>query len=334
MGKVVCILLLLPLACYCQLPEQYMAIRRDPCEQFTELIHIVTRSPHYPGTPLVNNDTRLARGWYAGPVGWELLNDDPGSSDRCGTRDPIYRTGKMGPTSFMCIRANNRPCNISFNINTRMCGAREIYELKTHRPLSAFCFECTGRKLDILIISDVSRSVTHSVFEKMKHFQRSLISWIGVSQQTNAVALMEFSSTPRVLIPLDSPSSRSKPALQSMINQQQYENGPSTDLADALDMAVTEVFTAQKGDRADADNMVILFTDGLLCKSEKEDLAAYIGQLSAKAEVFVVASRGVNTVIREIASKPEGNHIVNLEGAGAVAMFRRKIMPCHLVHFD
>ncbi|XP_067653115.1 matrilin-3-like [Haliotis asinina] len=211
-----------------------------------------------------------------------------------------------------------------------MCGTREIYQLTTAVDKSAFCFQCINRKQDILIITDVSRSITRSVFEQMKLFQKSLVASVDISQNTNAIALMEFSKTRKVLISLDSPSSVKKADILSTIYQQDYENGPSTELADALDMAATEVFTAQRGDRADADNMVILFTDGWLYKSEEQDVAAAIGQLSAKAEVFVVASRGINSVITKIASEPKADHIFQLGGGGAVSTIRRAITPCQL----
>ncbi|XP_046575845.1 cuticlin-6-like [Haliotis rubra] len=187
--------------------------------------------------------------------------------------------------------------------------------------------ECTGRKLlDIIIISEVSRS---NAPEKMKQFQQLLLTSINISRDSNAVALMEFSETPRVLLTFDSPSSVRKADVLSMINQQQYENGPSTELADALDVAVTDVFSAQKGDRADTDNIVIVFTDGLIYKSEKKDVSDVIRELSAKAEVFVVASKEVNSAFREIASEPKDAHIFHLDGQ--VTKIKEKTMECSMM---
>ncbi|XP_046555816.1 cartilage matrix protein-like isoform X2 [Haliotis rubra] len=287
-----------------------------------------SRSPNYIGGPVINNDVNLASEWYAAPAGWELLSHDPGRWKTCGTEKPIYRTDKSNKRSTMCVRTVSDPCAYTFSMDTEVCGDREMYKLSTDIVSSGFCFSCTERKQDILIISDVSRSIGPKTFEKMKQFQLSLLRSINISQDTDAVALMEFSESPRVLINLDSPSSVREADLLSMINKQQFENGPSTDLADAIDMAVTEVFTAQKGDRADADNIVILFTDGWLDKSEKEDVAAAIRQLSA--EVLVVASKGVNSAVREIASKPKDDHIFLLEGTNEVDKIKGKISPCSL----
>ncbi|XP_067653888.1 matrilin-3-like [Haliotis asinina] len=329
MGKVVFILLLLPVGCFCYHP--YTTSPRNPCDHFTELKNISSRSLNVSGDPVVNNDVNLASAWYAAPAGWELLSHDPGSWKTCGTEKPIYRTGKGTGTSTMCVRSESAPCVYTFPIDTEICGTREVFKLRTDIVTSGFCFSCIGRKLDILIITDVSRSIGPRTFEKMRQFQLSLLDSIDISQDTDAVALMEFAETPSMLLTLDSPSSVKKANVLSTINKQQYENGPSTDLADALDMAVTEVFTAQTGDRADADNMVILFTDAWLYKSEEEDVVTAIGQLSRKAEVLVVASKGENSAVRKIASEPKDDHIFLLDGTDAVEQLRKTVKPCPLI---
>ncbi|XP_048241519.1 neurogenic locus notch homolog protein 1-like isoform X3 [Haliotis rufescens] len=303
-----------------------------PCRNFTELDNIATRAPSYPGNPVLHNDSSLAPGWYGAPAGWELLSEDPGSWKMCGTRKPIYRTSKDGDTSTVCIRFPNVTCSNPYTIRTTMCGGREIYELSTQTNLAGFCFSCNGRKLDILIMVDESISIGTTRFWQMKTFQREMLRSSNISLNTNNVAFMEFSVSARVVFPLNAYAD-DKAAVLAAMEKEVYGIGASTNIGDAIKLAVTDVFTADNGDRPDADNMIFMFTDGYATDEDKVVIAAIIDQLSAKAEVFVVAISEVldDSIIHTIASKPGSEHILQLDAPDTLSKVQQEIMPCGTV---
>ncbi|XP_067655899.1 neurogenic locus notch homolog protein 2-like [Haliotis asinina] len=301
----------------------------DPCGNFTHLDNIATRAPSYPGSPLLHDDSQLAPGWYGAPAGWELLSRDPGDWKLCGTRKPIYRTSKDADTSSVCTRLPNVTCHNPYTIRTAMCGGREIYELSTQTSLAGFCFSCSGRKLDILILVDVSLSVGTTKFWEMKTFQQAMLRSTDISLSTNHVAFMDFSVSARVVFPLNA-YANDKAAVLAAVKQEVYTKGATTNIGEAIRLAVTDVFTVENGDRPDADNMIFVFTDGLVTDEDKIIAAAMMDQLSAKAEVFVVAISEVlsDSIIHTLASKPGREHILHLDAPDTLSKVQRAIMPC------
>ncbi|XP_046340308.2 von Willebrand factor A domain-containing protein 2-like [Haliotis rufescens] len=352
MEKVPMILLLLLLICQ-------SCFSQDPCENFTEIVNINGRRP-FEDVDLDIDDTQLRPGWYAAPVQWKLFNRDPGTGNECGAVYPIYRNSKIGDTSVVCVRSNRHKCFKSYAIETRMCGGREIYNLTTSVSESGFCFyvtdcfrykpcanggtcselwngyscacppqfsgaNCTvsiDRKLDILIVEDVSRSIGKPNFDEMKRFQESMVNSTNIGPDAVNVALIAFSSNARVVFRFNE-HSNNKSGVLAALKQQTYEEGPSTNIGDAIKLATSTIFN---GDRNDADNKVIMFTDGYTTGEDREAIAASIGDLKAKAEVFVVAISEVdaNSTIHLIASRP--SNIFTIGSPVAVNAILQKIM--------
>ncbi|XP_071111340.1 cartilage matrix protein-like [Haliotis cracherodii] len=344
------LLLLICQSCYSQ----------DPCENFTELANIVLRANYGQGKDYGIDDTQLRPGWYAAPVKWTLLNGDPGSVNECGTVYPIYRKSKSGDTSIVCVMSASEKCFKSYAVETRMCSGREIYNLTTSVSQSGFCFtdtycefyqpcanggtctelwngyscacppqfsgaECTvpnDQKLDILIVDDVSRSIGKPNFDEIKRFQESMVNSITIGRDAVNVALIAFSSNARVVFRFNE-YSNNKSGVLAALKQQTYEEGPSTNIGDAIKLATSTIFN---GDRNDADNKVIMFTDGYTTMKDREAIAASIGDLTAKAEVFVVAISEVdaNSTIHLIASRP--SNIFKIGSPVAVNAILQKIM--------
>ncbi|XP_071098504.1 collagen alpha-3(VI) chain-like [Haliotis cracherodii] len=346
------ILLLLLLICY-------SCYSQDPCEDFTELDNIESRQPTMTGNSLTIDDSQLPLGWYAAPRKWKLLSRDPGNGSMCGNSSPLYRMSKFGTTSFMCVRTNGS-CTYEAVIITRMCGGREIYALKTTSVRTAYCFEeyvcdeqkpcanggtcteiwngyscaclpgfsgvnCTvssARKLDILIVEDVSSSIGKPNFDEMKRFQESMVNSTTIGRDAVNVALIAFSSNARVVFRFTE-YSNNKSGVLAALQQQTYEEGPSTNIGDAIKLATSTIIN---GDRNDADNKVIMFTDGYTTMEDRGAIAASISSLKAKAEVFVVAISEVdaNSTIHLIASGP--SNIIQIGSPDAVSAVVQKMM--------
>ena len=123
---------------------------------------------------------------------------------------------------------------------------------------------CAGRKLDIAILGDISKSLTRDDLTKIRKVVIDMINRVGVSPQGNHFGLITFGD---------------KAWRHNLFNQAKYQNignlrelvrlkikniakdwGTRTDAA--LRLARDDLFNPKKGDRKDAANLLFLFTDG------------------------------------------------------------------------
>ncbi|XP_048252125.1 von Willebrand factor D and EGF domain-containing protein-like [Haliotis rufescens] len=88
------------------------------------------------------NDRLLTEGWY--DAGGKVLLDSAPGFQHCGTRYPIWRKQKNGDNSVMCIQSHSGTCIRELNIETKLCGKKEIYNLKKTISSSAYCFGKPG----------------------------------------------------------------------------------------------------------------------------------------------------------------------------------------------
>ncbi|XP_067664322.1 uncharacterized protein [Haliotis asinina] len=167
--------------------------------------------------------------------------------------------------------------------------------------------DCEQDKMDILLIDDVSTSISGAHYEKMKDFEVELVSSSDIEPSVVNVALMTFSGMARVIFPLKSYTDNKTAAVQAA-KVPHYEGG-STFLGDAVRLAASDVFVESNGDRPDAENVVIIFTDGK--SSQVSVIASNIIKLHAEATVFVVpVTTDVDqSTIRLAASPPYQGHI-------------------------
>ncbi|XP_046336082.1 uncharacterized protein LOC124118073 [Haliotis rufescens] len=112
----------------------------DPCLNPMEVPGLEKRDREYvlaTGERALN-DRLLTEGWYdAG--GKVFLGSAPGFQ-HCGTRYPIWRKQKNGDNSLMCLQSHSDICISQMNIKTKMCGTKEIFNLKKTISSSAYCF--------------------------------------------------------------------------------------------------------------------------------------------------------------------------------------------------
>ncbi|XP_046568692.1 von Willebrand factor D and EGF domain-containing protein-like isoform X2 [Haliotis rubra] len=113
---------------------------QDPCLNPMEVPSLEKRDRDYviaTGERALN-DRLLTEGWY--DAGDKVLLESAPDFQHCGTRYPIWRQQKNGSTSTMCIQTHNNDCYLQFNIETKMCGTKEIFYLKKTISSSAYCF--------------------------------------------------------------------------------------------------------------------------------------------------------------------------------------------------
>ncbi|XP_071111406.1 cartilage matrix protein-like [Haliotis cracherodii] len=216
-------------------------------------------------------------------------------------KDPIILLLLLLICQSCCRRVYNNPCLSTPCAN----GGKCILEFGDYKCQCQFGFHgtrCTHRWLDILIVEDVSRSIGKPNFDEMKRFQESMVNSTDIGRHEVNVALIAFSSNARVVFRFTE-YNNNKSGVLAALQQQTYEEGPSTNISDAIKLATS---TISNGDRNGTANNVIMFTDGNTTREDREAIAASIGDLKAKAEVFVVAIREVdaNSTIHLIASRP------------------------------
>lgn len=145
---------------------------------------------------------------------------------------------------------------------------------------------CAGRKLDIAILGDISKSLTRDDLTKFRKVVIDMINRVGVAPNGNHFGLITFGHWAW---------------RHNLFNQAKYHNignlrelvrlkikniakkvGTRTDVA--LKLARDYFFNPEKGDRKDAANLLFLFTDGRPYGHDKDDKGLF-ERLSLQLEV-------------------------------------------------
>ena len=126
--------------------------------------------------------------------------------------------------------------------------------------------------LDIAILADVSRSMnSRQRSDKIKLIDE-LVEKKGVSPSGNHFALITFAKEDIIESNFNDESyheeDKLKHFVQKTVSVRPKAWGTRTDLA--MDLAARELFTKQGGDRPDAKNFIIMFTDGKPYKSKRD----------------------------------------------------------------
>ncbi|XP_048241309.1 uncharacterized protein LOC124137890 [Haliotis rufescens] len=160
---------------------------------------------------------------------------------------------------------------------------------------------CVQRKVDLLLIEDASPSVTKTEdYAAMKEFEVQLINDTRINLSLLHVAEVVFGKEAEVGFHLNTFQDKGS-ALAAIANATK-EHGP-TFLNKAVKIADINVFSEKNGDRTDADNVVIVFTDGRSRNGINVMIDA--GGLRRKAVIYVVAltkSQAIGTM-KDVASK-------------------------------
>ncbi|XP_046568705.1 matrilin-2-like [Haliotis rubra] len=222
-----------------------------------------------------------------------------GSADKCFNKP--CRNGaicKNDPNGYTCT------CLVGYE--GRNCGKK-----------------CRQEKLDILLIEDVSSSIPEAQYMAMKDLEVELISYTLIRHNSINVALMTYSGKAEVNFYLNKNKNNKRGAIAAVNAQKQ--TGGSTFLADAISLAISDVFVEKNGDRPDAENIVILFTDGN--SSKKSSIRDPIGELLSEATVIIVTpSSGVLDLsdISNVASAPDEENVLSLSDPLALDEIKKR----------
>ncbi|XP_071092746.1 cartilage matrix protein-like [Haliotis cracherodii] len=187
--------------------------------------------------------------------------------------------------------------------------------------------KCEQQKMDILLIEDVSSSISKEEYRKIKDFEIEMVSYSHINSSIVNVALMVYAGKARLVFPLNAYSDN-KTAAVNAVNAPHLVGG-STFLGDAINLAVSDVFVQSNGDRPDAANVVILFTDGK--SSKKSAILKNFGRLLTEATVYVVPiSTDTDMVdIAEVAAAPDEEHVFSMSNPLALDEIKERTIYEH-----
>jgi len=132
---------------------------------------------------------------------------------------------------------------------------------------------CGGRKLDIAILGDISRSLKRDDLTTFRKVVIDMIKRVGVSREGNHFGLITFADKAWLHNFFKNPNYQKKDNLLELVRDK-IKNiaknwGTRTDWA--LRLASNDLFKTSNGDRKDADNLLFLFTDGKPYNADKKE---------------------------------------------------------------
>ena len=143
--------------------------------------------------------------------------------------------------------------------------------------------------MDIAVLVDTSKSMTETQRGTLTTLIDRLIDKYPVSAKGNHYAFVTFDRYARIHNKFNNQSRYNQKALEGLIEEKiriskRLKWGTRSDIA--LYRAAKELFTKEGGDRADAKNILLVFTDGLqrIAKWDKEPFKNF-SQSTEKLEV-------------------------------------------------
>ena len=143
--------------------------------------------------------------------------------------------------------------------------------------------------MDIAVLVDTSKSMTKEQRSILAKLIYRFIDKYPVSPKGNHYAFMTFDRYARIHNKFNNQGRYNQKALKGLIEEKiriskRLKWGTRSDIA--LYRAAKELFTKEGGDRADAQNILLVFTDGLqrIAKRDKEPFKNF-SQSTEKLEV-------------------------------------------------
>uniref|UniRef100_A0A3B4EV25 VWFA domain-containing protein n=1 Tax=Pundamilia nyererei TaxID=303518 RepID=A0A3B4EV25_9CICH len=246
------------------------------------------------------------------------------------------RKGKI----YRCTTSGENCQNIQFQVKTMMLilffqntkkfslfhkkGTESSSETLKEHSLPISLTECLIGT-DIAFLLDGSGSVNHQDFQKMKTFVKNLVGSFLSSDTKFSVS--QFSYSPKVHYYFN--NFFSSGSWKSNIDRiTQLRGGTYT--AKAIEHAVQNVFTPQRGSRSNAKKVLIVITDG---ESQDSNRLPYAAQL-AESKKIVRFAIGVGDAFNKpeakqeldtIASFPSDKHVFQVRDFNALEIIRQNL---------
>ncbi|CAH3021139.1 unnamed protein product, partial [Porites evermanni] len=146
--------------------------------------------------------------------------------------------------------------------------------------------DCSGRKLDIAILGDRSRSLNTQNLRNLRLAIYDIVKKVGVSPDGTNFGIITFDSTAKLHNTFDNPVYQNEQKLKTLIDQK-FKNiarNWGTRIDKAQKLARDKLFTPSGGDRPRATNVMLIFTDGKPTGLKKSDFTPFT-ELRAGLEV-------------------------------------------------
>ncbi|XP_028415983.1 von Willebrand factor-like [Dendronephthya gigantea] len=172
--------------------------------------------------------------------------------------------------------------------------------------------ECMDTKLDILYIVDGSGSVRETNFEKIKAGLKEMNQKFAIGPDKVRIALMQFGRATQTKIEFNFDEKTSLAAVNQGVDDMKWLASLKTATGDALKRAREGIFNGKNGDRSDAPDVLILFTDGIATDTALVDQFEEAKKLKdAGVKIITVAMGGQDFIdkyrenLRRLASVDE-----------------------------
>ncbi|XP_052071180.1 uncharacterized protein LOC127709616 [Mytilus californianus] len=164
---------------------------------------------------------------------------------------------------------------------------------------------------DIVFVVDESGSVGEDNFRDTMDAIADTIDTLVIHEDLIRVGmtLFEGTGTSRTLFDLN--SSYNKTEIRSWLLSAVYQKGTTTDIADAFQFACEEMFQMTKGERTNAQNYLVLLTDGKSDRNKAIDKAALCSSKNVRIITVGIGSGIDVDLLNTTAYQPD--HFINTE---------------------
>jgi collagen type VI alpha len=192
----------------------------------------------------------------------------------------------------------------------------QMYQCRCNQPFSGErCERQCPAQLDITFVLDLSGSL-EEVYDVVIQFTKQTIYGLPVSQSKSRVSVISYADTANIIFDLTAHNSN-----QEIRNALAFSKaGGTTNTQEALRRAHSEVFTANRGDRAGVKNVIVVVTDGQATVQPQNTIPEAAQAKQKGIEMFTVGiGQYVNVAeIDGMASDPKQGHMVYVPGPSDV----------------
>ena len=178
----------------------------------------------------------------------------------------------------------------------------------------------------MVFVIDTSGSIGSSRFQLIREFTANISAELIRNSPRSAVGVILFDNNARIQFTLQTYTSLN--SLLSAINNLPYNDGPSTDTAEALTLLLSTAQNGVLGLRSDSSKVAIVITDGQSSSRTATLSAAIALHVSNIFDVYAVGVDGAYLPELEgIASSPEFVFFTSSFNSTGLQQLQDKIIP-------